>query len=79
MRIAVIGATGLVGSVMCTELERLLDSEFELLLAASSRSVGRKIVFRGREHVVQSIAAVLAASPDMALFAAGSTVSLEYA
>ena len=79
MRIAVIGATGLVGSVMCTELERLLDSEFELLLAASSRSVGRKIVFRGREHVVQSIAAVLAASPDIALFAAGSTVSLEYA
>ena len=79
MKIAVIGATGLVGSVMCTELERLLDSEFELLLAASPRSVGRKIVFRGREHVVQSIAAVLAASPDIALFAAGSAVSLEYA
>ena len=79
MKIAVIGATGLVGSVMCTELGRLLDSEFELLLAASSRSVGRKIVFRGREHVVQSIAAVLAASPDIALFAAGSAVSLEYA
>ena len=79
MKIAVVGATGLVGSVMCTELDRLIDREFELLLAASQRSAGRRVSFRGREHVVQSIAAVLAASPDIALFAAGSAVSLEYA
>ena len=79
MKIAVVGATGLVGSVMCTELERLIDREFELLLAASQRSVGRRVSFRGRELLVQSIADVLAARPDIALFAAGSTVSLEYA
>ncbi len=79
MKIAVIGATGLVGSVMCTELDRLVANDFELLLAASSRSVGRKIEFRGRELCVQSIADVMAARPDIALFAAGSVVSLEYA
>ena len=79
MKIAVIGATGLVGSVMCTELDRLIDREFELLLAASQRSVGRRVSFRGRELLVQSIADVLAARPDIALFAAGSAVSLEFA
>jgi len=79
MKIAVVGATGLVGSVMCTELDRLIDREFELLLAASQRSVGRRVSFRGRELLVQSIADVLATRPDIALFAAGSTVSLEYA
>ena len=79
MKIAVVGATGLVGSVMCTELDRLIDREFELVLAASQRSVGRRVSFRGRELLVQSIADVLAARPDIALFAAGSTVSLEYA
>ena len=79
MKIAVVGATGLVGSVMCTELDRLIDREFELLLAASQRSVGRRVSFRGRELLVQSIADVLAARPDIVLFAAGSTVSLEYA
>lgn len=79
MKISVVGATGLVGSVMCTELDRLIDREFELLLAASQRSVGRRVSFRGRELLVQSIADVLAARPDIALFAAGSTVSLEYA
>ncbi len=79
MKIAVVGATGLVGSVMCTELDRLIDREFELLLAASQRSVGRRVSFRGRELLVQSIADVLAARPDIAVFAAGSTVSLEYA
>ena len=79
MKIAVVGATGLVGSVMCTELDRLIDREFELLLAASQRSVGRRVSFRGRELLVQSIADVLAARPDIALFAAGSSVSLEYA
>ena len=79
MKIAVVGATGLVGSVMCTELDRLIDREFELLLAASQRSVGRRVSFRGRELLVQSIADVLAARPDIVLFAAGSAVSLEYA
>ena len=79
MKIAVVGATGLVGSVMCTELDRLIDREFELLLAASQRYVGRRVSFRGRELLVQSIADVLAARPDIVLFAAGSSVSLEYA
>ena len=74
-----IGATGLVGSVMCSELERLMQRDFELLVAASARSVGRKILFRGNEVTLQSIDEVLAAVPDIVLFAAGSAVSLEYA
>ncbi len=79
MKIAVVGATGLVGSVMCEELDRILTGSYELLLAASSRSVGREIVFRGETLRVQSIDEVLAACPDVVLFAAGSAISLEYA
>lgn len=79
MKIAVVGATGLVGSVMCEELDRLFSIPFELQLAASPRSVGKRISFRGKELTVQRVDDVLAQAPDIALFAAGSTLSLEYA
>jgi len=79
MKIAVIGATGLVGSAMCEELARLLPNNFTLLLAASERSRGRKIRFNEQEFFVQSVDEVLNQRPDIALFAAGSALSLMYA
>ncbi len=79
MKVAVVGATGLVGSVMCEELDHILSWEYDLFLAASERSVGRKIAFRGNTLRVLSIAELLALRPDVVLFAAGSAVSLQYA
>ena len=79
MKIAVVGATGMVGQVM---LEVLEEREFpldELLLVASSRSVGKKVPFRGREHSVIGLQDALLARPDIALFSAGGSTSLEWA
>ena len=79
MRVAVIGATGLVGTKM---LEVLSQRNFpcdDVLPAASPKSVGRKLFFKGRELCVRSVADVLEARPDIALFSAGSAASREWA
>ena len=75
MRVAVIGATGLVGTRM---LEVLAERNFpadEVLPAASEKSVGRSVHYKGKDLTVRSTADVLAARPDIALFSAGSGVS----
>ncbi len=79
MKIAVVGATGLVGRVMLRVLEesRLFEG-IDLLPAASERSEGKKVLFHGRETTVMSISRVLEALPDIALFSAGKEVSLEW-
>lgn len=79
MKVAVVGATGLVGGVM---FEVLAERNFpitELLPVASSRSVGKKITFKGAEYSVVSIEAAIAAKPDVAIFSAGGSTSLEWA
>lgn len=79
MRIAIVGVTGMVGTEM---LNVLADSPIEieeLIPAASSLSIGRKIMFRGMEYPVVDIEAAIEAKPDMAIFSAGGSVSLEYA
>ena len=79
MKLAVVGATGMVGEVM---LQVLAEREFpidELLLVASERSVGKKMDFRGREHTVIGLADAVAARPDIAIFSAGGDTSLEWA
>lgn len=79
MKVAVVGATGLVGTRM---LEVLAERNFpvtELLPVASEKSVGRKIVFKGKEYEVVSAEAALAAKPQLALFSAGGSVSGELA
>ncbi|MEQ8238832.1 MAG: aspartate-semialdehyde dehydrogenase [Cyclobacteriaceae bacterium] len=79
MKIAVVGATGLVG----TELLRVLDErnvQFdELILAASPRSVGKKIHFKDKELTVISMDDAVNQAPDIALFSAGAGTSLEWA
>lgn len=79
MKIAVVGASGLVGQKM---LEVLSERKFkitELLLVASERSIGKKINFNGEEHPIISMQAAIEAKPDIALFSAGGSVSLEFA
>ena len=79
MKVAVVGATGLVGTRM---LEVLAERNFpvtELLPVASARSAGRKITFRGKEWSVVSAEDAIAAKPDVALFSAGASASRELA
>ena len=79
MKIALVGATGMVGNVM---LEVLADRKLpitELLLVASERSVGKEIPFKGKTHKVIGLEAAVAAKPAIALFSAGGDTSLEWA
>lgn len=79
MRIAVVGATGMVGEVMLQVLEERNFSISELILVASERSVGKKIIFKGRKYSVMGLEEAVAAKPDIALFSAGGATSLEWA
>lgn len=79
MKIAVVGATGMVGNVM---LEVLAEGKLpitELLLVASERSVGKEMVFEGKTHTVIGLETAVEARPDIALFSAGGSTSLEWA
>lgn len=79
MKVAVIGATGLVGTVMMKVLEERGFPVDELLPVASERSVGKKIVFHGQEIEVIGIDEAVSRAPDIALFSAGGTTSLKWA
>lgn len=79
MRVAVVGATGLVGSVMLDILAERAFPVNELIPAASELSVGKEVRFNGRAWPVRSIPDTLAAKPDLALFSAGGAISLEWA
>lgn len=79
MKVAVCGVTGLVGTVMCKVLEERNFPVDEFIPVASERSVGKEITFMGRTYKVISMADAVAARPDIALFSAGGTTSLEWA
>lgn len=79
MKIAIVGATGLVGNVMLKVLEERNFPVDELLLVASERSVGKKIKFRGKDIEVISIPTAIEMRPNIALFSAGGGTSLEWA
>ena len=79
MKVAVVGATGLVGTRMLEVLEERAFPVTELLPVASSRSVGRKVGFAGKEWTVVSADDAIAAKPDLALFSAGASASRELA
>ncbi len=79
MKVAVVGATGLVGTRM---LEVLAEQKFpvtELLPVASAKSVGRKVSFCGKDWSVVSAEDAIASKPDLALFSAGASASKELA
>ncbi|MDY6327287.1 MAG: aspartate-semialdehyde dehydrogenase [Bacteroidales bacterium] len=79
MKIALVGATGLVGGVMLKVLEERGFCDCDLIPAASSRSVGKTIKFGGREIRLVSVEDAISAKPEFAIFSAGSAASLEYA
>ena len=79
MKVAIVGATGLVGNVMLKILEERNFPVDELLLVASERSVGKKIKFKGEDIEVISIPTAIDKRPDIALFSAGGGTSLEWA
>ncbi|MEZ5012081.1 MAG: aspartate-semialdehyde dehydrogenase [Bacteroidales bacterium] len=79
MKVAVVGATGLVGQTMLRVLEERKFPVTRLYPVASSRSVGKSITFNGRDHGVISIMEAVEARPDIALFSAGGATSVEWA
>lgn len=79
MKIAVIGATGLVGQKMLQVLaERNLPID-ELIVAASERSIGKRTLFKGKEYALVSVEEAIEKRPDIAIFSAGADASLKYA
>lgn len=79
MKIAVIGATGMVGTVMLTLLETRNFPVTELLLVASKKSVGNTLLFKNKAHKIISIQEALLAKPAIAIFSAGGEISLQWA
>lgn len=79
MKVAVVGSTGMVGQVMLKVLEERNFPVTELIPVASERSVGKKIKYKGTEYTIISMAEAIAARPDIAIFSAGGTTSLEFA
>jgi len=79
MKVAVVGATGLVGTVMLNVLEERNFPVTELMPVASERSVGKEVVFKGKPYKVIGLQTAVDALPDVAIFSAGGSVSLEWA
>ncbi len=79
MKVAVVGATGMVGQVMLKVLAERNFPVTELLLVASEKSVGKKILFKDREYEVIGLQDAVNQKPDIALFSAGGATSLEWA
>ena len=79
MKIAVVGATGLVGREMLTVLEERGFGSEDIIVAASPKSIGKTIAFAGRELTVVSVEQAIEARPDYAIFSAGASASRQYA
>ena len=79
MKLAVVGATGLVGSEILKVLDERNFKFDELLLVASERSVGSKITYKNKEYTVVSAEEAIAQKPHVAIFSAGGSTSLALA
>lgn len=79
MKVAVVGATGMVGQVMLKVLEERNLPITELIPVASERSVGKKIKFKDKEFTIVSMDDAIAVKPEIAIFSAGGGTSLEVA
>lgn len=79
MKVAVVGATGLVGQVMVRMLEEFGVPVDELVPVASQSSAGKEVIFRKRGYRVVTLEEGVAARPEMALFSAGAAISREWA
>jgi aspartate-semialdehyde dehydrogenase len=79
MKVAVVGATGLVGSKMLQVLAERNFPVTELVAVASERSVGKEVEFKGKKYKVVGMADAIALKPAVAIFSAGGSTSLEWA
>ncbi|GAA0736855.1 MULTISPECIES: aspartate-semialdehyde dehydrogenase [Flavobacteriaceae] len=79
MKVAVVGATGMVGEVMLNVLSERNFPLTELIPVASERSVGKSVLFNGKNYTVVGLKDAVAMRPDIALFSAGGGTSLEWA
>jgi|ERR1035437_2236536 aspartate-semialdehyde dehydrogenase len=79
MKVAVVGATGLVGGMMLKVLEERNFPVSELILVATVNSLGKKLLFKSKEYSVISMEDAISMKPEIALFSAGGNTSLEWA
>jgi aspartate-semialdehyde dehydrogenase len=79
MKVALVGATGLVGNVMVKILEERNFPITEFIPVASEKSVGKEIMFKGKAYKVVNMKDAIAMKPAIAIFSAGGSVSLEWA
>ena len=79
MKVAVVGATGLVGTKMLQVLAERNFPVTEIIPVASERSVGKEVQFKGKAYKVVSMEDGIAAKPAVAIFSAGGSTSLEWA
>lgn len=79
MKLALVGATGMVGTEMLQVLAEQQLPISELIPVASAKSAGKQISFQGREYTIVELQDAVNKKPDIALFSAGGTISLEWA
>lgn len=79
MKVAVVGATGMVGEVMLKVLAERNFPITELILVASERSIGKKMMYKDQEYTVIGLADAVASRPEIAIFSAGGDTSTEWA
>ena len=79
MKVAVVGVTGVVGTVLLKLLEEREFPVSEIIPVASEKSVGNKIIFKGQDCKIVSLDDAVNMKPDIALFSAGGSISLEWA
>ena len=79
MKIAVVGATGLVGTKILQILEERNFPLTELIPVATEKSIGQKVKYKGNEYLVLGMQTAISMKPDIALFSAGGSTSLEWA
>jgi aspartate-semialdehyde dehydrogenase len=79
MKVAVVGATGLVGTKMLQVLAERNFPVTELIPVASEKSIGKQVAFKGNKYTIVGYADAIAAKPNVAIFSAGGSTSLELA
>lgn len=79
MKVAVVGVTGMVGTIMTKLLEEREFPVTELIPVASERSVGKSIIFKGKKHQIVGLETAVKMRPKIAIFSAGGETSLAWA
>ena len=79
MKVAVVGVTGVVGTVMLSLLDKRKFPITQIIPVASEKSVGNHIRFQGKDYTIVSLNDAVAMKPDIALFSAGGSISKEWA